>query len=228
MRKLIFNSGEYYHVFNRGVDKRIIFDDEYDYQRFLESMTLFNTVKPIGSIYEQQFQKKSITERNRKLSENPLVDILSYCLNPNHYHLLLKQKEEMGVTKFLHRLGLGYTNYFNRRNTRVGALFQGRFKAVHVESNEQLLHTSVYVNLNNLAHKLGNRVSKSSAWEYGINSGEQNEPGEREKTKKVKICDTADILKQFNEDLSYEQFSNEAMQLILAKKAGEKEILWLE
>jgi len=132
--------GEYYHVFNRGVDKRIIFPKEEDFQRFLISMKEFNDIKPIGSIYENSFRKK----KNRK--SKPLIEFIAYCLNPNHYHFLLKQ--------------------VNEKYKRSGVLFQSKFKSVHVKSNEQLFYLSAYVNFNYLVHGLGHRMSKSSLWEY--------------------------------------------------------------
>jgi hypothetical protein len=94
MRKVPFIEGEYYHIYNRGVDKRNIFSDIYDMPRFLQSLEEFNTIQPIGSIYENSFKKSSLGDRIPKLNDEPLVDIICYGLNPNHYHLLLKQVAE--------------------------------------------------------------------------------------------------------------------------------------
>ncbi len=140
-RKVPFVVGEYYHLYNRGVEKRDIFIDNEDLNRFLKSLTEFNTVEPIGSIYEHSFG--SPTPKSRSLK---LISIVAYCLNPNHYHLLVTPLKFGGIQKFMHRLGTGYTNYFNERYDRSGALFQGRYKDVHVSSNEQLLHLSAYIN----------------------------------------------------------------------------------
>ncbi|MEP7162146.1 MAG: transposase [Candidatus Moraniibacteriota bacterium] len=165
MRKFTFAEGEFYHLYNRGTDKRIVFTDESDFSRFLQSLVAFNTPEPIGSIYEHSFRKPLLGSRTSK-SPARLVDVVAYCLNPNHYHLLVKQVHPEGVEKFMHRLGTGYTKYFNERHDRSGALFQGKFKAVHVQSNEQLLHVSAYINLNYLVHQLGSSTSKSSWLEY--------------------------------------------------------------
>src|SRR3989344_6008505 len=119
MRKMAFLPGEYYHIYNRGVDKRNIFSDKKDLGRFFQSMKEFNTKNPIGSLYENSF--------------------VNYCLNPNHYHFLLTPLVEKGVEKFMQRLGTGYTMYFNERNKRSGSLFQGKFKSKHINSNEYLL-----------------------------------------------------------------------------------------
>jgi putative transposase len=148
-------------VFNRGVDKRKIFLDQQDLERFFQSMKEFNTLEPIGSIYENSFRKNS--KLGDPISKFPkLVDFICYCLNPNHYHFILKQNIDNGIEKFMHRLGIGYTMFFNKENERSGALFQGRYKAIHIDSNEYLLHLSAYVNLNERIHELGDSISKSS------------------------------------------------------------------
>ncbi len=207
-RKIVFTSGEYYHVFNRGVDKRSVFLDSEDFHRFLQCVEEFNTIEPIGSIYENFFRKHEPGNEVPKL----LVEIVAYCLNPNHYHLILHQIEEVGISKFMHKLGVGYANYFNIKYERIGRLFQGPFKAVHVESNEQLLHLSVYVNLNNRAHRLGNRTSRSSWGEFV--------EGTR------KICNTGIILEQFGDPAAYRKFAEDSLIDIRERKDLEK--LFLE
>src|SRR3989344_3993600 len=125
MRKKPFVTGEFYHIYNRGTDKRNIFSDKNDIDRFFQSMIEFNTIEPIGSIYENSFylnQLGSLASKLRKPSKK-LVNFISYCLNPNHFHFLLEQVAEKGIEKFLHRLGTGYTKYFNNKHKRSGALF---------------------------------------------------------------------------------------------------------
>ena len=79
-----------------------------------------------------------------------LVEILCFCLMPNHFHLLLRQIKDGGITEFMRKIGTGYTNYFNTKNDRVGALFQGKFKAVHVQTQSHLLYLPHYIHLNPL------------------------------------------------------------------------------
>jgi len=205
MRKTPFVEGEYYHVYNRGVDKRDIFSDTYDMPRFLQSMKEFNTIEPIGSIYENSFRKSQLGDRISKLRKEPLVNIICYCLNLNHYHLLLQQVAKNGISEFMRRLGIGYTYYFNERYKRNGVLFQGRFKSSHINSNEYLLHVSAYINLNNKVHKLGDAISKSS-WEEYIN---QYAGG---------ICNKDIILGQFKKPNEYKHFSEEALEGILERR----------
>jgi len=154
MRNTPLVNDEFYHIFNRGVDKRKVFLNEKNYLKFLAGMVVFNDVKLTGHLAEKA--KLSFAEiRNLALDRDmrqPLVEIVAYCLNPNHYHLILKQLENDGIEKYMHRLGTSYTKYFNIKNKRSGSLFQGTFKSVHIGSNEQLLRTSVYVNCNSEIH----------------------------------------------------------------------------
>ena len=176
-RKIPFVTGEHYHIYNRGVDKRDIFGDQEDLDRFFKSINEFNTLDPIGSIYESSFGGSTA-----KYSK--LVELICYCLNPNHYHFILQQVTDGGISEFMKRLG-GYTWYFNNKYKRSGSLFQGRFKSVHIDSNEQLLHTSVYVNLNDKVHSRGGSTAigvttaelvRSSWQEYiGNHTGEYTE-----------------------------------------------------
>src|SRR3989344_4775774 len=129
MRKVPFVNGEFYHVYNRGVDKRDIFSDQYDLDRFFQSMNEFNVVEPIGSIYENSFIRNSLGGLTPKLK---LVNVIAFCLNQNHYHFLLEQVIDKGIEKFMHKLSTGYTCYFNERNKRSGSLFQGNYKPIQI------------------------------------------------------------------------------------------------
>ncbi|QQG42921.1 MAG: transposase [Candidatus Giovannonibacteria bacterium] len=208
MRKEVFSVGEFYHIYNRGTDKRKIFLDKYDFERFLQSMQEFNTLKPIGSIYENSFVKNQLGSSASK--QRKLVNCVAYCLNPNHYHFILQQTEERGVEKFMQRLGTGFTNYFNNKYHRSGVLFQGKFKSRHIDSNEYLLHISAYVNLNDRIHRLGSRASKSS-WEEYVE-------------KQKGTCEKKIILDQFRNIAEYKTFAKESLKDILARKQLYKEL----
>ncbi len=218
MRTTPFVEGEFYHVYNRGVDKRNIFSDEMDVQRFFQSMEEFNVVEPIGSIYENSFIKDS--DDNQLGSSTPklqLVNFIAYCLNQNHYHFILEQVADKGVEKFMHRLGTGYTNYFNKSNKRSGALFQGKFKAVHIDSNEQLLHVSAYVNLNDKVHQLGSSTPKlmksRSSWEEYVNPDSKNS-----------FCNKEIVLGQFKNTKEYQKFAESSLQDIIKRKIELKDL----
>ncbi|PIS34583.1 MAG: hypothetical protein COT37_01930 [Parcubacteria group bacterium CG08_land_8_20_14_0_20_43_9] len=167
MRKIKFVNGEYYHILNRGVDKRDIFVDKEDLARFFQGMREFNTLDPIGSIYEAQIRRKNKKFGNLVSKEDSkIVNFICYCINPNHYHFILRQLTGRGIEKFMQRLALGYSKYFNLRHKRSGTLFQGPYKATHIDSDDYLLHASAYVNLNNKVHGLENVLYKSSWGEY--------------------------------------------------------------
>lgn len=168
MRKDDLVVGEYYHVFNRGVDKREIFTCQDELERFMQSMEEFNTLKPIGSIYENSFIKEKPPLGG---STSKLVEFVAFCVNPNHYHFILKQVVDDGIEKFMQRVGTGYTMFFNNKYKRSGALFQGRFKSKLIDTNVYLLHLSAYVNLNDKVHQLGGSTSKSSWDEYVFGRG---------------------------------------------------------
>lgn len=140
----------YYHVFNRGVNKRYIFKSKFEYSRFVLSLKFYNSLE--YPIRFSMFTKLASDQRqeiwNRLQKEKTNSDIISYCLMPNHFHLLLKQNTENGISKFLANLQNSYARYFNIKNERTGPLFQGQFKAVKIDSEEQLLHVSRYIHLN--------------------------------------------------------------------------------
>ena len=169
-RKIQFFNDTYYHVFNRGVDKRDIFLEIKDYERFLISINLLNDTNDGLMIEWRDYKKnnpsKSIADflkgtfRNRKREH--LVELIAYCLNPNHFHFILKQTTEKGIERFMHKIGTSYTKYFNNKNKRNGALFQGTFKSAYIDSDEYLLYLSAYVNKNNFIHA----YNKNDNWPY--------------------------------------------------------------
>ena len=218
-RKIPFATGEYYHLYNRGIDKRNVFSNQKDLNRFFQSMIEFNTTKPIGSIYENSFVKSGqlggftskLKNKNKKL-----VNFVAYCLNSNHYHFIIKQTQERGIEKFMQRLGTGYTMYFNEKEKRSGSLFQGVFKSLHINTNEYLLHLSAYVNLNDRVHQLGSETSKlvKSSWREYISD---------DKKDKKEFCKKDIILGQFRNTEDYKTFAKESLAGILDRRY-EKEI----
>ena len=152
-RKAEFKNGEHYHVYNRGVDKRRIFLDDRDYRRFHRSLSLFNDVAASFDTGISQLRKQDIDlliQKAREHRREPLVDILSFILMPNHFHLLIRQCAEDGISRFLHRVAKGYSRYFNLRHGRTGTLFEGTFKAVHIDHESYLAHLPRYIHLNAL------------------------------------------------------------------------------
>ena len=149
-RKVVFANGEYYHVFNRGVEKRPTFITKYEFLRAVDSMSFYRYGNlPIRYSRYLALDKDKKAEFLKGLDESNLqVEIIAYCLMGNHFHFLLKQTKENGIVKFMAKFTNSYTKYFNTKRERVGPLFQGVFKAIHIGSDEQLLHLSRYIHLN--------------------------------------------------------------------------------
>lgn len=138
-----------YHAYNRGVEKRKIFLDDQDYRVWLHLLKYY--LSPIDKKADHPIVS---TGKLQLLRPRPLknlekeVELIAYCLMPNHFHLLLRQKTIDGMTKLLRRLATTYSLYFNRRYKRVGYLFQGRYKAAQIDNDAALLHVSRYIHLN--------------------------------------------------------------------------------
>jgi putative transposase len=146
MRKIEFITSDIYlyHIYNRGVDKRNIFLENDDYVRFIHDLFEFNDIRPAREF--SRAKDTMIDQEKRKLK----VEILAFCLMPNHFHLLLKQKEDRGIKEFMHKIGTGYTMYFNRKNKRSGVLFQGRFKAKLIDNEPYFKYMPHYIHTNAL------------------------------------------------------------------------------
>lgn len=149
MKRPAFANGEVYHVYNRGIERRRVFMDERDHHRFVHDLYEFNDTLPASNTGYHLAGGK-IVARVPKSPRQRLVDIFCFCLMPDHFHLLLRQRREKGITEFMRKLGTGYTNYFNQRYQRIGPLFQGKFKAVHVTREAHLLYLPHYIHLNPL------------------------------------------------------------------------------
>ncbi|MFH1979280.1 MAG: transposase [Patescibacteria group bacterium] len=156
MKKPPFIKNKIYHVYNRGVEKRKVFMDKQDYLRFIHCLFEFNNDNPTLNLSRTLGTKNTMSEvglhslKKDKAPRKLLVEILIFVLMPNHFHLLVKQKKENGVSRFMQKLGTGYTNYFNQKHERVGSLFQGNFKAVMLEEHSHFVHIPYYLHLNPL------------------------------------------------------------------------------
>ena len=190
-KQAIFANNELYHVFNRGVEKRTTFMDKRDYGRFIETMDYYKIKDPPTRF---SFRNRPIFMQKNAPS-SVLVEIVCFCLMPNHFHLLLKQIKDNGISIFLNKLSNSYTKYFNTKHTRVGPLFQGSFKAIRIENDEQLLHISRYIHLNPLIDYLTKDLKTypySSYPEFlGLKKG---------------FCKKDIILGNFSSPLEYEKF----------------------
>jgi putative transposase len=152
-RKITFAPKEYYHVYNRGVNKMKTFMNPHDYWRFIFLLFLCNDVEPVKleNITRNELgltllkMQEKIFKQERGES---IVDIGAFCLMPNHFHILLRERVDGGVPKFMQKISTAYTMYVNKRHGRTGALFGGSFKAEHVTDDVYLKYLFAYIHLN--------------------------------------------------------------------------------
>jgi putative transposase len=141
-RKIVLSVGEFYHVYNRGVEKRRVFLTKKDHGRFQRLLFLANGTAPLKFDRVKDLQLKDIDRGT------PLVAIGAYVMMPNHFHILLKEIRQGGISLFMEKLTTAYAAYFNKRNDRVGSLFQGTYKAQHADTDEYLKYLFAYIHLN--------------------------------------------------------------------------------
>ncbi len=176
---------------NRGVEDREVFLDKRDYSRFIDTFIYYQKANPPARF---SFRKRVPKKRFSNLDD--LVEIICYCLMPNHFHFLLKQIKSDGISLFLGKMANSYTRYFNTRYKRKGHLFQGPFKAVRIETDEQLIHVSRYIHLNPFVGFLVKDLRDyhhSSYLEY-LGKGEKE------------VCQKSLVLGQFSSPKDYEKF----------------------
>lgn len=147
LRKTDFSTGEFYHLYNRGTDKRNIFTNRNDYNRFVTLLYLCNGNESVD-IDRKLREGRSFPELMLATRGDQLVNIGAYCLMPNHFHILVREKQENGISQFMKKLSTAYSMYFNSKYKRSGGLFEGRFKAKHVDSDEYLKYLFSYIHLN--------------------------------------------------------------------------------
>lgn len=184
---------EFYHLYNRGVEKRNIFMQFRDYFRFQQTFFYYQFQGPKPSF--SKFSKQQLT-LFKPLNQNKVVEIICFCLMPNHFHFLVRQLKGNGISLFMGQAINSYTKYFNTKYNRVGPLMQGPFKAVRAESDEQLIHLSRYIHLNPIVSGIIKELDSykySSYSEYisGIST----------------ICNTSEILNFFSSPEDYKKFT---------------------
>ena len=149
-RKIPIVAGEIYHVFNRSVAKQPIFISRKDYQRAMAVIDFYRHQDlPMRFSY---YNRLAIPQKQKLIKiiaeTSSIVEILAFCLMPNHVHFLLKSLTDNGIIQFMSNFQNSYAKYFNTRHERTGTLFQPMFKAVRIESEEQLIHVNRYIHLN--------------------------------------------------------------------------------
>ncbi len=144
-------TGEMYHIFNRGIDRRPTFTAKREYDRAIETIKFyrfFETPVSLSRLFSLPRQLREETLDGLVKYGEKQVETICFCLMPNHFHFLLKQVKDKGVSRFLSNFQNSYTRYFNKRHDRTGPLFLDQFKAVHIETDEQALHVHRYIHIN--------------------------------------------------------------------------------
>ena len=196
--------GEYYHIFNRGVGKKIIFKDDRDRIRFLFLILYFQTENNFPQISRivSSYIKHRVFDINNDIKNEIIkerfVELTGFVLMPNHFHLIVKEIKEGGMGKYMQRVLNSYTKYFNTRYDISGHLFGGPYKAVHVEDDKQLLYLSAYIHLNPRElsewYKKENLFPWSSYQDY------------IEENRWDKVLKTEIVLEQFKDKKEYKNF----------------------
>ena len=216
-RKQYLENG-YYHLYNRGVEKRTIFLDQQDYSVFLSYLKEYLIPKNEKALQEiLSNSNTSSKEKDKALKLLHLnnfyneITLLAYCLMPNHFHFFIKQKNPNSIDKFMNSLCTRYTMYFNKKYKRVGSLYQGVYKAVLVSSEEQFLHLSRYIHKQALA----SQGEALRSW-----TGQPSSYNEYLGLRKTQWIYPEEILSYFsnsNPSLSYEAFVKEAVDNMIIK-----------
>jgi putative transposase len=171
MRKEIFVPGEYYHIYNRIIFNKPEFKNRKNAERLARAFLLGNSTKSSAAFEYLKSNKNATLDEAIKITKTgeKLVDIICYSIMPDHYHLLVKEKVENGISNFLHKCNVSIAKYINIKNNRKGPLFESRFDAKHIDTNKYLVHLSIYIHLNPLdfldgkkwrKHKLKNWPAK--------------------------------------------------------------------
>jgi len=211
IRKDPLENGEYYHIFSRSIAKFIVFNNTKEYLRIVDLLCLhqFANFKYKYSKYsdlDKEFQNSIFT--SLVSSNNKLVEIAAYCIMPTHFHLILKQITDGGISKYVSRVLNSYTRYFNLIHRRTGPLWSGRFKSVLVSENDQLLHLTRYIHLNPTSAEL---TKKPDDWQYSS----YNEYIDKQSGRNICVFENVIDLKQ----KQYEKFvvDRQKYQLELSK-----------
>ncbi|MCX5699487.1 MAG: transposase [Candidatus Omnitrophica bacterium] len=194
LRKEMLVTGEVYHIFNKSIAGFKIFNNQADFSRIVDVISYYQKEKQPISF--SNFIKIKHGFSQKSLTEGIVVEIIAYCIMPTHIHLILKQLKNNGITAFIGNILNSYTRYFNIKYNRKGPLWQGRFKNVIVENEEQLLHLTRYIHLNPVTGYLVNKPEEWSASSYKeYLSGDSVE---------YPICNYSDFLPMV--DFSYKKF----------------------
>lgn len=205
--------GEYYHIFNRGNNKQNIFFDNRDRIRFLFLILYFQSSLPIYNIGRQvsHFAKHQMFNISmEKIIKDRTTELISFVFMPNHFHLILHEIEQGGISKYIGRIQDGYTKYINTKYTKSGHLFQGAFQRIYIKNDEQLLYLSAYIHRNPRELEQWENKEEKFTWSSYQDFSKQNRWGE--------LLKNQIIIEQFSGPNEYRKFVEESSAKSLNKK----------
>lgn len=194
-----YETGAYYHIYNRGVDKGLIFRTDKDYKTFLSFLKVYLT---------PQGDSVKIAPTRKLKNYFGEIELMCYCLMPNHFHLFVKQKSDHGIDHFMRSLATKYVRYFNSHYQRLGPLFQDTYRAVQVRSEYQFIYLSKYI------HRNPSDLSPYKEYPRRIREYPYSSYGNYLHVFSQSWVNTKDILSYFsriNPQLSYESFVDQAL-----------------
>jgi putative transposase len=201
-RKTIFATNQYYHVFNRSINKEPIFTRQKECNRAITTINYYRFEKPpirLSYLLALGVERRNNILKSLEDESRTLVDIVCYVLMPNHFHFLLKQNSQNGISLFLAQFQNSFTRYFNTKNNRQGHLIQGQFKAVLIEDDNQLLHVNRYIHLNPYVSYVVKNLTELEKYPY-------SSLPEYMVTMKNEICNKNSILSHFKTSKRYKKF----------------------
>ncbi len=220
-RKDLLINDNYYHIFSRSIAKYVIFNNDQEYSRIINLISLLKYVD-----FDYSFSRFIILKSDQQLSiinklkkqNKTFVEIIAYCIMPTHFHLILKQNTDFGIAKYMAKLLNSYSKYFNAIHNRVGPLWSGRFKNLKVTDDDQLLHLTRYIHLNPCS---ANIVNRPEHWEYSSYKEYINESDNR-------MCGFKDVInfelnqyKKFVENRKdYQQKISQIKNLLIDNYSG--------
>lgn len=197
-----FFDGSFYHVFNKSIANFGIFSKSVNSTRFIDTLDYYNNSneKLSLSVY---LRKNSINANLLIPKDQSIIKIISYCIMPDHYHLLVKIINSHKFSKYINNVESSFTRYFNLKNNRKGPLWQSTVKSVYIESNEHLLHVSRYIHLNPATKYLVNKPEdwNFSSYKFFIS----DEKYLKEYVKEISIDDCADYKKFVENNIDYQR-----------------------
>ena len=196
-----------YHVFNRGINHQPTFIDKFEYKRAMAVIDYYRFANPplkFSVFLKLSQENRAQISDDMKKEYSKLVDVLVFCLMPNHFHFLLRQVQDGGISKFLSNFQNSYTRYFNTKNERDGAIFLGQFKAVLIETDEQLIHVSRYIHLNPTTSYIVKDFDSLIDYPWSSLSEYLNE--------RPIICETSTVMDIFGSSESYKEFLRDQVE----------------